>query len=251
MRKKLVAGNWKMNKTAPEAQQTVDEINRGLSGRTVSCDAWIAPPALYVQQLKSQFPDMNIGLQDLSIHDSGAFTGELSAPMAVSVGAGFSLVGHSERRQYHGEDDVLIHQKILACLRHQITAVYCCGENLDERKAGREKEVVSLQIREALRSLSADAMAGVIVAYEPVWAIGTGETATAEQAGEMHAFIREELADMFGKETAEQVRILYGGSMKPGNAAELFAVPDIDGGLIGGASLKPADFLAIIEAAGE
>jgi len=249
MRKKIVAGNWKMNKLLTDAEQTAKEVAETLSQNKPDAEVWIAPPSIFIEKLANDQSSVDIGLQDISIHDEGAFTGEVSAPMAASVGAKFALVGHSERRQYHNEDDVLIHQKILACLRHNLTAVYCCGESLDERKAGKAEEVVGAQIREALIALSADAMKNVVVAYEPVWAIGTGETASSQQAQDMHAFIRNQIRTMFDDATADDIRILYGGSVKPGNAAELFSEPDIDGGLIGGASLKAVDFLQIVAAA--
>ncbi|KRP06122.1 MAG: triosephosphate isomerase [Sphingobacteriales bacterium BACL12 MAG-120813-bin55] len=251
MRQTIVAGNWKMHKTLQEASSTIDVITSGLTGKAVKAAVWIAPPALYIPTLREKSAAaIQYGAQDVSQHDQGAYTGEIAAPMLHSAGATFAIVGHSERRQYHGEDDTQIHQKILACLRHQLTAVYCCGERLEQREAGEHKQVVSTQVRAALLALSKEAMQHVVIAYEPVWAIGTGVTASTEQAGEMHRHIRAELAAIFDEATAEKVQILYGGSVKPGNAAELFSDPDIDGGLIGGASLNAADFLSIIEAAG-
>ncbi|HAE14311.1 MAG: triose-phosphate isomerase [Chitinophagales bacterium] len=248
MRKKIAAGNWKMHKTLQEAEQTASALEAGITNDP-ACEVWIAPPAPYLATLAATFKKMTWGSQDLSQHDSGAFTGEWSSEMLHSCGAGFSLIAHSERRQYHREDDVLAHQKILAALRHELTAVYCCGEHLSDREANDHFRIVENQIREALLALSHDAMGHVVIAYEPVWAIGTGVTATTEQAGEMHRFIRSTLADMFGDHIAASARILYGGSVKPGNAAELFSDPDIDGGLVGGASLQADDFLAIIQAA--
>ncbi len=251
MRQTIVAGNWKMHKTLQEATSTVEALHQGITGKTINAAVWIAPPALYIPSLLEKAgAHIQVGSQDVSQHDQGAYTGEIAAPMLHSAGASFAIVGHSERRQYHGEDDIQIHQKILACLRHQITAVYCCGERLEQREAGEHMQVVATQIREALLALSKEAMQHVVIAYEPVWAIGTGVTASSEQAGEMHRHIRAELAEIFDAEVASKVRILYGGSVKPSNAAELFGDPDIDGGLIGGASLNAADFLAIIEAAG-
>jgi triosephosphate isomerase (TIM) len=251
MRKKLVAGNWKMHKTLQEAISTLEDLIEQQPIVPAYADVWIAPPALYIDRLVQQFNQNGIlfGTQDISQHDQGAYTGEWSGAMIQSCGGSFTLVGHSERRQYHGENDVLIHQKILAGLRNQIQVVYCCGEHLEQRQAEIHFDIVRRQITEALTGLSHDAMKHIVIAYEPVWAIGTGVNASAEQAGEMHRFIRLVVSDIFGAPTAQTVRILYGGSVKPGNARDLFSDPDIDGALIGGASLLAADFLAIIHAA--
>jgi triosephosphate isomerase len=251
MRKKLVAGNWKMNKTLQDAESTLKEIVQQQPVVPSFADIWIAPPALYVDRLVQHFQSSGIqfGTQDISQHDQGAYTGEWSGAMIQSCGGTFTLVGHSERRQYHGEDDLLIHQKILAGLRHQLQVVYCCGEHLEQRQAALHFDVVRQQLTKALTGLSNAAMSDVVIAYEPVWAIGTGVNASAEQAGEMHRFIRQVISDIFGVSTAANIRILYGGSVKPSNARELFSDPDIDGALIGGASLLAADFLAITSAA--
>jgi triosephosphate isomerase len=251
MRKKLIAGNWKMHMTMHESVAIMEAIVANLPDNADQLDFWIAPPALYIEKLNGEFGHSGIafGAQDLSHHDQGAYTGELAGSMIRSCGGHFTLVGHSERRQYHQEDDVLIHQKILAGLRHQLQVVYCCGEHLEQREAGKHYEVIAMQLHEALIALSAEAVQHITIAYEPVWAIGTGVHATAEQAGDMHRFIRSELTEMFGEAAAHQIRILYGGSVKPNNAAELFQDPDIDGALIGGASLKADDLLSILSAA--
>lgn len=251
MRKKLVAGNWKMHKTLQEAVSTLDELIVHQPIVPAFADVWIAPPALYIDRLVQKFQQSGIkfGTQDISQHDQGAYTGEWSGAMIHSCGGTFTLVGHSERRQYHHEDELLIHNKILAGLRHSLQVVYCCGEHLEQREADQHFDVVREQITKALTGLSHDAMNHITIAYEPVWAIGTGVNASAEQAGEMHRFIRQVVRDIFGESTAQSVRILYGGSVKPGNARDLFSDPDIDGALIGGASLLASDFLAITVAA--
>jgi triosephosphate isomerase len=250
-RKKIIAGNWKMFKTLSEAELLVAEINNKLSQNLASAEVWIAPPALYLPTLTSQFSgsEIQFGAQDISKHQQGAYTGEISAMMLQSVMAKFTLVGHSERRQYHHEDDVLIGEKIHAALSQSITPVYCCGETLQERNSNNHFVIVEQQITTALANCSAEQVQQIVIAYEPVWAIGTGVTASAEQAQEMHAFIRSILAQKYGASIADTIRILYGGSVKPNNASELFSQPDIDGGLIGGASLVAADFIAIIESA--
>lgn len=251
MRRKLVAGNWKMNKTYHEAHALFDKLNDEASHMPASVDVMIAPPAPYLSWFaKNSTRKIEVGAQDVTERSDkeGAFTGETSAAILKSVGVHYAIVGHSERRTFHGEDDKLIAKKIAACLEVGLTPVYCCGEKLEEREANRHFEVVSQQINEALKGFTAEALASLVVAYEPVWAIGTGKTASPEQAQEMHAAIRTQLADIFGSEFASDLRILYGGSVKPENAAEIFSKPDVDGGLIGGASLKADDFIAIIKA---
>jgi triosephosphate isomerase len=215
-------------------------------------DIMVAPPAPYLSQFAGySTARLGVGAQDVSARAElqGAFTGEYSAAMLRSAGVKYAIVGHSERRTYHGETDELIGRKIAACLKADIIPVYCCGEVLAEREAGNHIEVVSKQVRTALSGFSAEELSQLVIAYEPVWAIGTGKTASNEEAQEMHKSIRGLIAGLFGAPFAERLRILYGGSMKPQNAAQLLAQPDIDGGLIGGASLVPSDFIAIIEAA--
>jgi triosephosphate isomerase len=250
MRRKIVAGNWKMNKTIIDAQQLMVQLLSYKNNHVTNCEVWIAPPALYLMMAKDIFDQNQVGVfaQDMSEHDSGAYTGEISAEMLESIDATGSLIGHSERRIYHGETDAHCFQKIKKALEKGLTPIYCNGETLEQRKAGQHFEVVKNQTEVALAGLSADDVKKVVIAYEPVWAIGTGETASPEQAQEIHAHIRGILADKYGKEVADEVSILYGGSVKPDNAKEIFSQPDIDGGLIGGAALKIDDFSKIIEA---
>ncbi len=250
MRKNIVAGNWKMNKTLPEAEALMQELLDYKRNNTTNCEVYIAPPSLYLIKAAELFVNGEIGVyaQDLSEYASGAYTGEISVPMLQSVGVDGSIVAHSERRQYHGETDSHAQKKIKALLDAGLTPIYCNGETLEQRKSGQHFEVVKNQTEVALAGLSADEVKKVVIAYEPVWAIGTGETATPEQAQEIHAYIRSIIAEQHGKEVADEVSILYGGSVKPDNAKEIFAKPDIDGGLIGGAALKVEDFAKIIEA---
>jgi triosephosphate isomerase len=190
-----------------------------------------------------------LSAQNCSQHDAGAFTGEISPAMLASMGVTHCIIGHSERRQYYGETNEIIREKVNACLKHGITPLFCCGETLAEREAGNHFSTVSTQIQQALFHLSAEHITGVVIAYEPVWAIGTGVTATNEQAEEMHAFIRGFVSQHYNQSAADSISILYGGSVNAANAAELFACPNVDGGLVGGASLKAADFTTIIQAA--
>lgn len=252
MRKALVAGNWKMNKDQQSGKELLDELSRGTGQWPDSVEVMVAPPAPYLSAfVHSAHSRIGIGAQDVSAHpDYGAYTGEFSARMLRSTGVQYAIIAHSERRAYHGETDELAGRKIDACAESGIIPVYCCGEKLEEREAGRHVRVVTDQINTALRNLDAGLLTNLVVAYEPVWAIGTGKTATADQAQEMHAEIRKALAELFGSTFADGIRILYGGSCKPDNAAEIFAGPDVDGGLIGGAALNARDFMAIIEAAG-
>ncbi|RQP07647.1 MAG: triose-phosphate isomerase [Chryseobacterium sp.] len=250
MRKNIVAGNWKMNKTFPEAQELMFQLLEYKKHNTVNCEIAVAPPTLYLLMARNVFDaeDIKVMAQDMSAHSSGAYTGEISAEMLLSVHADGSIIGHSERRLYHGETDENCALKIKAALDNGLTPIYCNGENLDQRKAGQHLEVVKLQTETALFGLTADEIKKVVIAYEPVWAIGTGETATPEQAQEIHKFIRSFIAGKYGDEVADEISILYGGSVKPDNAKEIFAQPDVDGGLIGGAALDIADFSKIIEA---
>ncbi|WP_312077295.1 triose-phosphate isomerase [Chryseobacterium sp.] len=249
MRRKIVAGNWKMNKNVIEAQQLMTELRDYKNNNTTNCEVWIAPPALYLMMAKDVFENDEIGVfaQDISTHESGAYTGEISVDMLESIDAEGSLIGHSERRQYHGETDESCNKKVKLALDKGLIPVYCNGETLEQRKAGQHFDVVKSQTETALFTLSAEEIKKVVIAYEPVWAIGTGETATPEQAQEIHAHIRGIIAEKYGQEVADEVSILYGGSVKPDNAKEIFSQPDIDGGLIGGAALKVEDFSKIIE----
>jgi triosephosphate isomerase len=253
MRKPLVAGNWKMNMNHGDAKALLEALVGRASEIPAGVDVMVAPPSLYLSEMAAHTNDaVAVGSQDVSTHQGdGAYTGEFSAAMLASAGVRYAIIGHSERRQYHGETDELIREKIAACVAAGIRPVYCCGEVLEERESGKHVEVVANQVRLALHGFTAEEMKDLVVAYEPVWAIGTGKTASSDQAQEMHAEIRNMLAESFNADFADSVRILYGGSAKPGNAVELFSQPDVDGGLIGGAALKVDDFLAIIKAAGQ
>ncbi len=252
MRTKIVAGNWKMNKTASEALQLTDELLSLLAKNPVSgVEVVIMPPFPYLMPVgeKIKSSSVKLGAQNCSEHPWGAYTGEVSAPMLRSVGVSYVIIGHSERRQYFQEDGAKLAQKVEATLANQLHPVFCCGEPLIVREDGRHFDLVSMQIEEGLFHLPAEALLKTIIAYEPVWAIGTGKTASPEQAQEMHAFIRKQLAEKYGAPTAQQVRILYGGSVNAGNAKALFGCTDVDGGLVGGASLKAGEFFEIIKAA--
>lgn len=250
MRKNIVAGNWKMNKDFTGAQSLMEELAAYAANSSANCEIYIAPPALYTVTAKNIFENSKVEVftQDISEHESGAYTGEISADMIKSVGAKGAIIGHSERRQYHGETDSHCNKKVKLALDKGLTPIYCNGETLEQRKAGQHLDVVKNQTETALFTLSADEIKKVVIAYEPVWAIGTGETATPEQAQEIHAHIRSLIAAKYGQEVADEVSILYGGSVKPDNAKEIFSQPDIDGGLIGGAALKIEDFSKIIGA---
>lgn len=250
MRKNIVAGNWKMNKTYPEAVTLMEQLLDYKRNNTTNCEVYIAPPSLYLIKAEEIFVNGEVGVyaQDMSEYKSGAYTGELSVDMYASIEIDGSIIAHSERRQYHGETDSHANRKVKALLDAGLIPIYCNGETLEQRKAGKHFEVVKNQTEVALFTLSAEEIKKVVIAYEPVWAIGTGETASPEQAQEIHAYIRSLIADKYGKEVADEVSILYGGSVKPDNAKEIFAKPDIDGGLIGGAALKIEDFSKIIEA---
>ena len=248
MRRKLIAGNWKMNGSLAANAVLLDGI-KGAPPQA-SCEVAVCVPAPYLAQCQAALTGGSIawGGQDVSAHEAGAYTGEVSAAMLADFGARYVIVGHSERRSYHGESDALVAQKTIRAIRAGLIPIVCVGESLSEREAGQTEAVVGRQIDAVLGALTADDLEHIVIAYEPVWAIGTGKTATPQMAQDVHAMLRSRLA---GKNAAaaEKVQILYGGSMKPDNAAELLAMPDIDGGLIGGASLKAADFLAIVASA--
>ena len=249
MRKQIVAGNWKMNKHFDEAEELIGAIALGLENKELKCEVVICPPALYLE-MASDYADESdffVGAQNVSEHEHGAYTGEISAGMLDSVDVDFCIVGHSERRKYYGENNYLLANKVNRLLDHDIYPIYCCGEQLEEREKNIHFDIVEQQIREGLFHLSEDEFSNIVIAYEPVWAIGTGKTASPEQAQEMHAFIRKVVAGKFGNEAAENTTILYGGSCNAGNAVELFSQSDVDGGLIGGASLKAEDFLKIAD----
>jgi triosephosphate isomerase len=245
-KKKLIAGNWKMNGTLEANDALVRAVVAGL--KEARCEVAVCVPAPYLAQVQMlrQGSALELGAQDVSQHAGGAYTGEVSAPMLREFGVRYAIVGHSERRQYHCESDALVAEKARTALAHGVTPIVCVGETLAEREAGKTEEVVKRQLA-AVIHVNGHCISEIVVAYEPVWAIGTGRTATPEQAQQVHEVLRTQLAAATGH--AERVHILYGGSMNPGNAASLLAQPDIDGGLIGGASLKAPDFLQIIAAA--
>lgn len=249
-RKYLIAGNWKMNKTASEASDLVQEINSSVGEQTAVqvciCPAYTALPKS--SELVEQ-SEVFLGAQDMSAEASGAFTGEISAEMLRDLYVTFVILGHSERRQYFNETNQVINRKILRAVQNNLKPIYCIGETLEEREAGKTLDVVRSQVREGLTDYPTTAVENLVLAYEPVWAIGTGKTATDEMAQEVHADIRKVLKEMFGDSAGDSVRILYGGSMKPENADGLLAQPDVDGGLIGGASLTSRAFCGIVEAA--
>ncbi len=249
MRKNIVAGNWKMNKNFADAEALMFQLLEYKKNNTTNCDVYIAPPAVYLTTAKGIFKngEVEVLAQDISEHASGAYTGEISVDMIQSIGLDGSLVSHSERRQYHGETDSHANRKVKALLDAGLTPIYCNGETLEQRKSGQHFDVVKNQTEVALFTLSAEEIKKVVIAYEPVWAIGTGETASPEQAQEIHAHIRSLIAAKYGQDIADEISILYGGSVKPDNAKEIFSQPDIDGGLIGGAALKIEDFAKIIE----
>lgn len=248
MRKNVVAGNWKMNTTLDEGVELANQINTLLTGKSVKCDVVCCVPFTHLTSVNAVLePELvGLGAENCSEHAKGAYTGEVSAAMVKSTGANYVILGHSERRQYFGENNAQLLEKTKQALANGLTPIFCVGEVLEERENGTYNEVVKGQV-EALFELSAEDFGKIIIAYEPVWAIGTGKTATAEQAQDMHAHIRNVIAEKYGKEVADDTSILYGGSCKPSNAKELFAKPDVDGGLIGGAALDAESFLGIIE----
>lgn len=250
MRKKIVAGNWKMNKNLQEGIALAKELNEKLSADKPACDVVICTPYIHLASVAGLIDKNIIGLgaENCANKEKGAYTGEVSAEMVKSTGADYVILGHSERRAYYGETAEILKEKVNLALANGLKVIFCIGEVLEEREAGKQNEVVKAQIEGSLFELTAEQYANIILAYEPVWAIGTGKTATAEQAEEMHAFIRGVIAEKFGAQAAEDTTILYGGSCKPSNAKELFAKPDVDGGLIGGAALKADDFKGIIDA---
>ena len=250
MRKKIVAGNWKMNMNLQDGVALAKEINETLKADKPDCGVIICTPFIHLASVAQVLDPEVVGLgaENCADKEKGAYTGEVSAEMVKSTGAQYVILGHSERRQYYHETPDVLKEKVLLALKNGLKVIFCCGETLDQREAGVQNDVVKEELEGSVFNLSADEWKNIILAYEPIWAIGTGKTATADQAEEMLAYIRSIVADKYGKDAAEDTTILYGGSCKPGNAPELFAKPDIDGGLIGGASLKAADFKGIIDA---
>ena len=249
MGKYVIAGNWKMNKTPAEATALIEEIKPLV--KDAACDVVVGVPFIDIPAALEATKGSNIGVaaQNCYWEKSGAFTGEIAADMLAQMGVGYVILGHSERRTYFGDTDATVAKRVRGCLDAGLTAILCVGEYLEQREQGITAEICAMQTKIALEGVSAEEMSRVIIAYEPVWAIGTGKTATAAQANEVCAQIREVLTDLYDAETAKGVTIQYGGSMNAGNAAELLAMSDVDGGLIGGASLKAADFATIVAAA--
>lgn len=252
MRTKIVAGNWKMNLTKSESENLVRELSTHLGSADLKGNrVMVFPPFVNIQaaqETAGRDARIEVGAQNMHQADSGAYTGEVSGPMLRNAGVNSVILGHSERREYFNESDELLKEKVDAALRHDLEVVFCFGEKLEQRHDGNHFAIVGKQLKQALFHLEASAWKKVVLAYEPVWAIGTGMTASPDQAQEMHAFIRKTIAEAYSQELADAVSILYGGSVKPNNASEIFGKPDVDGGLIGGASLKAADFFAIIQA---
>lgn len=247
MRQKIVAGNWKMHKNAEETEDLLNEL---IDKLPVDTEAQIIVAPTFVNLASAvdhlEFTNIAVAAQNMHQSESGAFTGEISADMLKSIGVNRVILGHSERRAYFHETDAILAQKVTTALKHDMSVIFCFGEELKDRQNKQHFNVVENQLRDGLFHLEAKDWEQIILAYEPVWAIGTGETATPDQAQEMHEFIRETIRKRFGSDIAEDVSILYGGSVKPDNAKEIFSKPDVDGGLIGGAALKAEDFAAIV-----
>ena len=250
MRKKIVAGNWKMNMNLQDGIALAKELNETLKADKPNCGVVICTPFIHLASI-AQFLDQDIiglGAENCADKEKGAFTGEVSAEMVKSTGAQYVILGHSERREYYKETPEILKEKVLLAQKNDLKVIFCIGESLEEREAGKQNEVVKAELEGSVFNLSEEDFRKIVIAYEPIWAIGTGKTATAEQAEEIHAYIRSIIAEKYGQAVADDTTILYGGSCKASNAPELFAKPDIDGGLIGGASLKAADFKGIIDA---
>ncbi|MBQ0104283.1 MAG: triose-phosphate isomerase [Prevotellaceae bacterium] len=250
MRKKIVAGNWKMNKNLQEGVALATELNEVLTADKPNCDVIICTPFIHLATVSNIIDHTVIGLgaENCADKEKGAFTGEVSAEMVKSTGAEYVILGHSERREYYNETPAILKEKVDLALANGLKIIFCIGESLAQREANQQNEVVKSELEGSVFHLTAEQFANVVIAYEPIWAIGTGKTATSDQAEEIHAYIRSIVADKYGKEVADNTSILYGGSCKASNAPELFAKEDIDGGLIGGASLKTPDFKGIIDA---
>jgi triosephosphate isomerase (TIM) len=250
IRKKFIAGNWKMNKTSADAATLLQEIVAEV-GKQADVDVVVCPPFTSLETAAKLLDGstVKLGAQNLHPEKSGAYTGEISAEMLRGLFVNYVIIGHSERRTYFGDTDAFVNQKVLASLKNQLKPILCVGETLSEREGGQTLKVVQTQLEAGLEGVSKELATSVVIAYEPVWAIGTGKVATTEQAQEVHAFIRSLLVKLFGESVAQKVRILYGGSMKPSNAPELLAQKDIDGGLIGGASLESRSFAELVKAA--
>lgn len=246
MRKPIIAGNWKMHKTIAEAVEFVNEIKGKVNNTDV--EAVICAPFTLLKDLKeaTKGTPIKIGAQNMHYEDNGAFTGEISAPMLKELDIDYVVLGHSERRQYFNETNETVNKKVLKALEAGIDPILCIGETLEEREADKTKDVCKVQTEKALENVTAEDMKKVVIAYEPIWAIGTGKTATAEQANDVIAYVREVVKGLYGEEISEEVRIQYGGSVKPSNVSEIMNQTDIDGALVGGASLQPADFTELV-----
>ena len=251
-RKTIIAGNWKMNKNATETKKFAEEL-KAILPRAKWCDVVVCVPFVNIPAALKAFKDMRVavGAENLYYEPNGAYTGEVSADMLRDLGVKYVIIGHSERRQYFCETDVTVNKKVHAALDAGLHPIICVGESLEQREMGVTMELIALQVKSALSGVAADKVRKCVIAYEPIWAIGTGKTATAEQAAEVCTAIRATIRNLYGARVARSVTIQYGGSMNPKNAAELLAQPDVDGGLIGGASLKPNDFATIVKAATE
>ena len=251
-RKTIIAGNWKMNKTLSETRTFAEDL-KPLLGRPKWCEVVLCVPAVNIPAALRLFKDTRvaIGAQNMHYEENGAFTGEVSAEMLKELGVKYVILGHSERRQYYNETDFTVNKKVHAALDAGLRPIVCVGESLEQRELGVTMELIAYQVKAALANVPADKMRQIVIAYEPIWAIGTGKTATAEQANEVCEAIRTVIRKLYGARVARAITIQYGGSMNAKNAAELLAQPDVDGGLIGGASLKPADFVQIINAANQ
>ena len=250
MRKKIVAGNWKMNLNLQEGVALATELNETLKNEKANCEVIICTPFIHLAKVADCIDQnvLKLGAENCADKEKGAYTGEVSAEMVKSTGAQYVILGHSERRQYYNETAEILREKVLLALKNNLKVIFCIGETLEEREANKQNEVVKAELEGSVFNLTKDEFANIVIAYEPIWAIGTGKTATAEQAEEIHAYIRSLVAEHYDSETADNTSILYGGSCKASNAPELFGKPDFDGGLIGGASLKTADFKGIIDA---
>lgn len=246
MRRKIVAGNWKMNLDRNSSLELIDDINR-LSW-AADVELMVFPPSVFIDTVADKTENVQVGAQNFYFEDQGAYTGEISIDQLRSVGASIALIGHSERRELFGETNALLKRKVDAAIDADFGFIFCCGEPLNIRKTGREFDYVKVQLEESLFHLTSEQMSNAIIAYEPIWAIGTGETATSQQAEDMHAAIRSWISEKYGETVGEEVAILYGGSCKPENAKELFSCANVDGGLIGGAALKAESFIAIANA---
>lgn len=248
MRQKIVAGNWKMNTLLHDGLELAKAVEASASKRKSDAIMIIAPPFTHLAKVQQVISTVKLAAQNCSSEESGAYTGEVSLDMLKSTGVEYVIIGHSERRSYFNEQNELLNKKVKLALEKGLKPIYCVGELLEEREAGKLFDIIEDQIFNGLKDLSKSDMKNVVIAYEPVWAIGTGVTATPDQAQEMHKYIRDLLAQMFDTDVSESTSLLYGGSCKPSNAKELFSNPDVDGGLIGGASLKAEDFIQIVNA---